>query len=345
MGIFGGGAKTVSTSAPRIGSMRVQTSAFGAAIPIIYGTTRTSVNLIWYGDFIATPHTTPTQSGGKGGGGGGYSNTTYTYAAAVAMAFGEGVISAVTNVWKDKEKTALSTLGLSLFTGTHLQAAWSHLTTNHPGKALTYPGISYVATASYDLGDSAEMNNHSFLVNGILDTAQSGGIHGALIETLLPDLLTNVYYGAGFPAANIGAYTGAGSIASYALASGLLLSPAYTEQRPANDMLTELALAVNGGLVWSEGLLKLIPYCDTIVIGNWATFTPGAAVQYSLNDDDFLTDGAASPIKVTRKTQADAYNKVTVEYIDSANDYNIAIVEATDQANIEQYGLRPMEPV
>jgi len=34
-------------------SVKVQTSTYGAVIPLVYGTNRISGNLIWYGDFKA----------------------------------------------------------------------------------------------------------------------------------------------------------------------------------------------------------------------------------------------------------------------------------------------------
>lgn len=46
-----------------IKSVRMQSSAYGVGRPLVYGTTRVTINLIWYGDFVAEP--IPAQSGGK----------------------------------------------------------------------------------------------------------------------------------------------------------------------------------------------------------------------------------------------------------------------------------------
>jgi 3D (Asp-Asp-Asp) domain-containing protein len=46
-----------------IKTVRIQTSAYGVSRGMIYGTTRTTMNLIWYGDFTATA--IPSQSGSK----------------------------------------------------------------------------------------------------------------------------------------------------------------------------------------------------------------------------------------------------------------------------------------
>ena len=36
-----------------IKGIRVQTSTYGTVIPLVYGTTRITGNIIWYGDFLA----------------------------------------------------------------------------------------------------------------------------------------------------------------------------------------------------------------------------------------------------------------------------------------------------
>ena len=56
------GGTTISNVQPAAGNLRVQSSVYGAAIPLVYGRARISGNLIWYGGFTAIPHTS-TQSG------------------------------------------------------------------------------------------------------------------------------------------------------------------------------------------------------------------------------------------------------------------------------------------
>lgn len=342
-GLFGGGGGGgQNTVDPVIGSLNVQTSTFGMAIPIVYGQTRITANLIWYGDFTAIPHTTTQASGGKGGGGASSSNTTFTYTAAVAMGLCEGTVVSIGNVWAGKELTSLTSLGLTLFTGATNQTAWGFLTTNHATQAINYSGLAYVATPAYDLGGSANLPNHSFEVKGILNYSPAGGINGAKPDLLLNDYLTNTQYGVGIPAAKIGSLT---QYNAYCMAAGILLSPAYTAQAAANTHIDEMMLATNSGVVWSEGVMKIIPYGDTAITGSWGVnYTPNNSVLYDLNDDDFIAIDA-DPVIVTRKNQADSFNQVQVEFIDSANQYNVAIATASDIANIDLFGLRPQQPV
>ena len=95
------GGGTLSTSDTKIEALSLQSSAFGVTIPLLYGVNRVAGNLIWYGGFKATPHTT-SQSTGKGGGVKSQ-NTTYTYSASLMMGLVEGQISGVSRVWKGKQ--------------------------------------------------------------------------------------------------------------------------------------------------------------------------------------------------------------------------------------------------
>lgn len=410
------GGETSKIEAERIGAMRVQTSAYGMVVPLAYGRTRITGNLIEYVDFRAIAHTET--SGGKGGGG--IEQTSYTYDAAVAMGLCEGPIIDVRAAWKGKEKVgdsvqlvfaephvvplvapytvtipdwagggwvigdgfsmkpifggavsgraftvvggvytfssdmagktvyityrknipAIMVLGFSKFLGTQPQAAWGYMQTAHPERALSYPGVAYVAASGYALNSSASLENHSFEVIAALPYNPAAGIWDANPAAVLTDFLTDPTHGAapGFPVDSLSSFS------DYCLSTGVLISPCWAEQRPAHEYIEELAQVGNSAPVWSEGKLKLIPYADAEIVGSLATYTPNVTPLYDLTDDDFLPMGG-DPVKVRRKTQADAFNQVQVKFSNRAIDYNDDIAEAKDQADIEQHGLRPMSPV
>lgn len=96
------GGSTISTSETKIEALRLQSSTYGATIPVLGGVNRIPGNLIWYGDFKATPHTSTQSAGGKGGGVK-TQNTTYTYSAAVLMGICQGPVGAIARVWKGKD--------------------------------------------------------------------------------------------------------------------------------------------------------------------------------------------------------------------------------------------------
>ena len=64
--LFGGG-KGQNIEGPRIDDLSVQTSTYGAPIPLVYGTMRISGNVIWSTPLKET-RTVKKSSGGKGGG-------------------------------------------------------------------------------------------------------------------------------------------------------------------------------------------------------------------------------------------------------------------------------------
>jgi hypothetical protein len=256
----------------------------------------------------------------------------------------EGPVAGITNAYINKSVVTPSSL-FSLFLGTYPQTPWSYLTSSHAAQAIGYQGIAYVAAASYDLGNSSALPNHSFEVAGKLILS---GTSDADPRDVLNDLMTSQVYGV----PNAPVLSGLTQYSNYCRAAGLLISPCYDTQVAAAQMVTELMQITNTGVYFSEGALKLVPYGDATLTGNGATYTPVLTVQANFGDDDFLTNGGADPVIVRRNaiaatvsTTADAFNQVTIEYLDRANAYNPATVVVQDQAAIDVYGLRAMSVI
>lgn len=337
-GIFGGGA-TINNSQTPLTAFNVQSSVYGAPIAIVYGRTRISPNLIGYYDFSAVAHTESSSSGGKGGGGVTTNSTSYTYKVSVLLGLCEGPVASVNAMWVDKAYTSNAN-AFTKFLGGYSQNAWPYMTSKHSSEALAYRGLAYVAASNYDLGDSASLGNHSFDVTGRL-AYSAGTIDGANPKDIIQDFITNANYGA---APQLGAYLGDWSqFSSYCVASGLFLSPAYNQQQEARQTIAELINITNSAAFFSEGKIKIVPFGDTAITGNGVTYTPVVSPVYALGDDDFLD--IDQPVRVLRTPNADAYNQVTVEFLDGANQYNKAVATATDQASIETYGLRAYNQV
>lgn len=339
---MGGKSSTITSAEERILSLQVQQSSQGLTLPVIYGRTRVAGNLIWYGDFVTIENKTTTQQGGKGGGGVKQVDIAYTYEAAVMLALCEGEIQGVGRIWRDKEKfDSLAQLRLTLMRGGDEQPLWTHLAqAKHQNQALNYSGTAYLCSPNYELTKSAQIYQHNFEVIGKL--GYSGNIPDANPREIIRDLLTNQRYGCGFPADSIG---DTDRYSNYCRAVGIFLSPAYTEQGEAQRNISELLEQTNSAAVFSQGRLKIVPYGDGNYSGNGAVYVADNKALYDLTDDDFIVSGAEDPVSVERKTNADAFNQIQVEYLDRDNDYNVAIAEVKDQANIEQYGLRPKEAV
>lgn len=236
--------------------------------------------------------------------------------------------------------SSLAAAGIPFFaTGGVGQAAYSYMTTKHPTQALGYSETALIGASAYRLDDSAQLPNHNFEVIGRM---QYPGLDDAEASDILGDLLTHPTSGANFPARSLGDLT---NFSNYCRAYGLFLSPAYTEQVEARQMVDELMMVCNAEVVWSEKVLKVIPYADVAKTANGATFTPNTTPIYDLDDRHFVVTGTEAPIKCRKKTPADSFNIVTIEILNRARDYNPEPIEEGDLASIEIRGPRPKSPV
>lgn len=154
LGLFGG--KSHKTQPTIASGLQLQSSTYGQPVPIVYGATRGAPNVMWYGDFVATPQPSSSGSGGKGGvgggggGKGGGGSTAYTYQTAVQLGLCEGPITGVGDVYVGKATQDLASLSLTLSTGTYPQSPWSYLIANHAavGETHTIPGSPYQVTVT-----------------------------------------------------------------------------------------------------------------------------------------------------------------------------------------------------
>ena len=214
---------------------------------------------------------------------------------------------------------------------------WGWLVSKHPEQAINYPYLGYVAVANYEMGNSASLSNHNFEV--ISTSTLSDTIDVANPADVIEDFITHPRHGAA-PNLNIADLE---EFRTYCRAANLLISPAFTEQRPAYETINEIVEAVNCAVVPSPDGLKVRSFGDSAITGNGVTFTPDLTPVYHLTDDDFIGDD--EPVRVRRSRDTDAYNHVQIEYINRYNQYNTETTEAKDQANIEMFGLRTEDPV
>lgn len=373
-----GGGKGVSTVAPVVASIRIQSSMAGKPIPLVFGMTRLAGNVLQYEDFRAVPVTTTT-GGGKGGGSSS-SSTTWWYYATVLLGLCQGPIQGIQTVWRGKEKIQYKTwkplagfppgltlqqFPMSVTLGTTTQQALADgfaypgsVSLNippgsAPQRAIAYRNLAYMSAYAFSLGTDGGFPQISVEVAGLnmfnstynTQTCLWHGIADASIRDVIFALLLDPYYGAAAGLSNLST-TGVSStqFENYTNAAGLFVSPAYVDQSSVGDMVNKLAMIGNGAIVYSGTTIKLIPYADSAVSGNGYSYTPNNTPVYRLTDDDFLGEGS-DPIRVTRGNQSDAYNRVSVKYYNRANGYNEDVVVADDQAAIELYGLRTADPI
>lgn len=343
---------TTSESSPRVGGMTIQSSSYGLTIPILYGRNRVAANLVWIGNFLTQTHTktevtssTPEQVSTVRSGKFGKTTTTitpasettqttitYVYFASPIFGLCEGPIAGMNAIWRDKEKLGPNAWG-EFFTKT---GAIGQPALNFMGdQVLAYSGMALAYANNTELSSNAGMPAFSFEVNGLLQST-GDGVNANPANVLL-DLATNQGYGAGFissPYADLTDYH------NYCRAMGFFISPIYDSQQPLAQIVQDLCAASNAAIFSSQGLLKIVPYADAAVSGNGVSYTPNTTPVYDLDDSDFLDF-----VSCERRTPADCFNTVKIEYLDAAQDYSIAIAEAFDQAHIEANGARAMESI
>lgn len=235
-----------------------------------------------------------------------------------------------------------------VFGGYFPQSTWPYLDSISPWESLNYPGVAYLCAANFDLGSNSSLPAWSFEVRSNITDAACGHF-GANPRTIITDLLTNPHYGAYF--SRIGDFTAFGN---YCGSYGMFLAPCYDDgQTSAAQIITDLMQLLNSGVYFSEGSLKITPYGDASSSAWGYTYTAPSAITVNLGDDDFLVDGPGEPPVTVRRnavptswsTSSDAYNQVSIEYLDRTNDYNPTVCTVQDQASIEAYGLIPMDMI
>ena len=152
---------------PRLGDLKVQNSAYGQMLPIVYGTARLAGNMIWSRPILETKHSEEV-SGGKGGGSS-QEVINYTYSQTFAVALCEGEITGIRRIWANGEliynfgdDTSISTLyassqvveGIAVYTGSTSQMPDATIQA-FEGVETTpaYRGTAYVVFNDLQLAD------------------------------------------------------------------------------------------------------------------------------------------------------------------------------------------------
>ena len=253
--------------------------------------------------------------------------------------------------------TNSSTLNLTFFAGKQGQSPWSYMTSKYPGADFGYSALCYLGANPLFLGQSASLPSYNYELIGLVPFG--GGIIDAHPCDALEVILTDTLCGVGFPAANIdtswlratAAATGPNAYAYWA-SNGYFISICLNTQQPAADALRQVIETGNVAAVWSDGLLKLIPYGDTTTVGNGYTYTPPTTPVVTLTWDNLLPPSdkrtgestSDDPLQGTVRAPQDCMNYVQVQWTNRANSYNNELTPEQNDAFIKLYGFRPESP-
>jgi hypothetical protein len=213
-----------------------------------------------------------------------------------------------------------------------------------------------------ELGSSAEIQDNTFEV--LTSDAFGGGITDCNPVQCIYNVLTNTTQGLGsgktpFPISAIdnganGTWGGAASTPgsrstastawNWFASQSFFISPVMDNQDSASSAIGKWLEAGMCSAFMSEGLLKLVPYGDTSAAGNGCTWIAPQSFTVALDDTCFVSKDGDDPIKIERSAWQDASNKVQVQFKNRQNQYADEIVQESDQAAINRYGLRLEDP-
>src|SRR3546814_12326879 len=81
---------------------------------------------------------------------------------------------------------------------------------------------------------------------------------------------------------------------------GFGLSPWLASAEPAADIIQRWLDFTNSTVVWSDNVLRFIPYAETDVSGNGFDWVASTAPLYDLNDTDYVAFNGDDPVKINR---------------------------------------------
>lgn len=337
---------------PDLTGINLQTSSMCVPIPLAYGQSRGSPNLMDYTDYQVHK-----QAVGKGGVFGG-KQYNYTYSATIELALSEGPITGIGYIYVNQgETTGLSQFGFTLFTGTTPQSPWSYMSTHHPTHAQGYQGVAYLAAANYNMGSSEALPSQSYEVKGLLwNTASWTGGGDADAALVIKDFLTNSQYGtylttsrldlATLLSSGAAPTTGDSAMQTYCQAMGFGISPFLQSQESGITILARWCQIMNTAPVWTGYTLKLIPMGDETITANGVTYNPPTSNVFSFTDDDYINKSKKSsknpqdPVIISRLDWYDAYNAVVIECRDRGYLYNSVPIDWIDQGKVDVLGRR-----
>lgn len=341
-GLIGGGSSGASVE--RLAGMEVSTSIYGQAIPVVFGTARIPPNLADYDDFRSEEQ----KSSSGSGKGGGSQTTGYKYFASIIASLCRGPINGVGRVWKDKDVKSIEDLGLTLFSGQESQAPWAVWETLHPEKSLSYSNLAYLAGVNFSLNGSGGMPNLNVEVMGMhSDDTEAGD---AWPHHVIYSILCDPRIGLGVDPSLISDLEASPSgFATYCKANSLAISPAYTEQQKAAEIISEICEATNSEPVIRSGsrsmLLDFIPLDPAPAAGNGATYTPSVRPVVDLYFSDFLevVDESGKPtgedgLEIEITPEPDVMNVHPIEFLDASNEYNPCTAQEPDDGDCSENG-------
>lgn len=290
---------------PRLKDLAVQSSAYGAPIPLVYGTTRIAGNIVWSTGLIETRREDSTKvSGGKGGGGSQtVTNVSYTYSSSFAVALCGRAVNGIGRIWADgkllRDEAGVIAVGcdLRIYLGDEDQLAdplieAHELSANVPA----FRGLCYVVFDNLQLAEYANrIPNLTFEV-----IADVGGIAS------LGDIIRDFAWRSGLDEVDVTGLTSD--------VSGLMIGRPTT----ARAAIEPLARTFLFDAAEVDNQIIFAAYPKAVV----ATLAQGDLAAHE------ATSKHVDKVSVSRAQELDLPREISVEYIDPARDYQTGVQRA-----------------
>lgn len=279
---------------PRLGDLRVQQSQYGAAIPILYGTTRVAGNVIWSSGLLETVNTQ--EVGGKGSPS--QTQTTYSYRVSMAVLLGRGPVLGIRKIWASGKLiynvaadadiatvAASNTLapGIAFYNGSETQLPDPTIEAyKGVGNVSGHRGLAYLVLSDFQLAD---YNN--IPPNITVEVVAQGSLADDVIFS--PAVPTAVYRGIATDGTIFCALGRSGPGGVSRSADGVTWSP-FIEFLPA---VTNMECIDYGGGLWVVGTGGNIVYTSTDSI-TWTSRTiPMTGLAFIKHNGSMWVGGAS----------------------------------------------------
>jgi hypothetical protein len=174
-----------TSSGSRLKDLSVQSSSYGAMLPIIFGTVRIAGNIIWAMPIKENASTTVMSTRGKGRSMS-RTHTHFSYSVSLAISLGEGEIDEVLRIWADTKLLDLSRYSIRVYKGSEMQMP-DPLLEGVQGKGQTpaYRGQAYVVFEDFPLSEFANrLPNFTFEVKRLSKSQKEERLED-LIESIV----------------------------------------------------------------------------------------------------------------------------------------------------------------
>jgi hypothetical protein len=215
---------------------------------------------------------------------------------------------------------------------------------HHVAEPIVYEDVGGIAVGNADLGPNPVFPEVRWETLGWGTASPNADVNPADIVNLVvmsPHGLnaSSVLQQTSGPLTILGDYT---NMRDYCDANGIWISCYLDSQTSGSQILQDLFDIANTAPVWSEGVLKGIPWSEVSQVGNGTTYNAPTAAGpvVTLTAPDFICEKDKAPILITRTTQEDSKNILPIEYLDRNNDYAINQVPVVEGSSLSEWGAR-----